>query len=94
MKDNLHFTITISVILIFLGITLISINFIKEKRQEVFSFVNLSLLEEKIEGENIDVDNVDNEPITEIVEEDKVEETYVYEYYLATLKIPKINLDS
>ena len=93
MKDNLHFTITISVILIFLGIALISINFITTKRDEVFSVVNLSLLEEKREEENIDIETSDDaEVVIEKDKNDEVKEGNVYEYYLATLEIPKIGL--
>ena len=93
MKNNLQFTITISVILIFLGITLISINFITTKRDEVFSMINLSLLEEKEEEENIDVETSDNSEV--IIEENNTNnanENVIYEYYLATLEIPKISL--
>ena len=97
MKNNLQFTITISVILIFIGIALIGANYITEKRDEVFSIINLSLLENKEENENVDIDelNESNSTTEEVVNNnvDIVESNNeTYEYYLAKLEIPKINL--
>lgn len=94
MKNNLHFTITISVILIFLGIALISINFITTKRDEVFSTINLSLLEEKKEEESVNVETSDDNEnvVNDESDNENVTENTTYEYYLATLEIPKINL--
>ena len=96
MKDNLHFKITISVILIFLGIALVATNYVKEKRDEIFSSVNLGFLENKEEGKNINVDTAEDESIiSEEVEENAYSSTSSndnvdYEYYLAKLEIPKI----
>ena len=91
MKDNLKFNITMSVVIVFIGICLFSINFINTKRDETFSTINLSLLEEKREEDNINIDTSNNEVIEEEQKEEIKEEDQVYEYYLATLEIPKIN---
>ena len=97
MKNNLHFTVTISVILIFVGITLVATNYLSQKRDEVFSNINLSLLENKEESTDISVEEM-NESDNSISEEnlsvsnDDSNNDEVYEYYLAKLEIPKIGL--
>lgn len=91
MQDNLHFKITISVILIFLGIALITTNYVKEKRDEVFSSINLSFLEDKEEVGNINIEEEETEEKEEVSSNDSSDDI-VYEYYLAKLEIPKIEL--
>lgn len=102
MKNNLHFTVTISVILIFVGITLIATNYLSQKRDEIFSSINLSLLENKKESIDISVEEM-NESDSSISEEnssvsnssssnDSNISNEIYEYYLAKLEIPKIGL--
>lgn len=102
MKNNLHFTVTISVILIFVGITLIATNYLSQKRDEIFSSINLSLLENKEESIDISVEEM-NESDSSISEEnssvsnssssnDSNISNEIYEYYLAKLEIPKIGL--
>ena len=102
MKNNLHFTVTISVILIFVGITLIDTNYLSQKRDEIFSSINLSLLENKEESIDISVEEM-NESDSSISEEnssvsnssssnDSNIGNEIYEYYLAKLEIPKIGL--
>lgn len=92
MQDNLHFKITISVILIFLGIALIATNYVKEKRDEVFSSINLSFLENKEEVGNINIEEEEKVEENTEVSSNNSSDDIVYEYYLATLEIPKIEL--
>lgn len=98
MKNNLHFTVTISVVLIFIGIALIATNYLSEKRDEVFSSINLSLLENKEESMDISVEEMDDsnnsipEENSSSVTEDSNNNSQSYEYYLAKLEIPKIGL--
>ncbi len=92
MQDNLHFKITISVILIFLGIALIATNYVKEKRDEVFSSINLSFLENKEEVGNINIEEEEKVEENTEVSSNNSSDDIVYEYYLAKLEIPKIEL--
>lgn len=103
MQDNLKFTITISVILLFVGITLISYNFVNTKRDEVFSYVNLSFSENKEDNLGINIDEDLDETTSESSSEessensDEVEVVYdseqTFEYYLARLEIPDIGFN-
>ena len=92
MQDNLHFKITISVILIFLGIALIATNYVKEKRDEVFSSINLSFLENKEEVGNINIEEEEKVEENTEVSSNNSSDDITYEYYLAKLEIPKIEL--
>lgn len=92
MQDNLHFKITISVILIFLGIALIATNYVKEKRDAVFSSINLSFLENKEEVGNINIEEEEKVEENTEVSSNNSSDDIVYEYYLAKLEIPKIEL--
>lgn len=102
MKNNLHFTVTISVILIFVGITLIATNYLSQKRDEIFSSINLSLLENKEESIDISVEEMNESDISIPEENSSVSNSSssndsnirneIYEYYLAKLEIPKISL--
>lgn len=88
MKNNLKLQVAAGVILIISGIPLLLSNYIKEKRDVVFSEMNLALSEVSTG----DIDNVVEEP--EEVEEptEEVKEEYTYEEYLGIIDIPKINL--
>jgi len=88
-------TIVLGVILITFGITLISNNYIKTKREEAFNDMNLLLIDsivtEEINEENPVIESNDvEEPIIE--EQPSNEEVY-YEPYVAVLSIPKIGLE-
>jgi len=100
MQDNLKFTITISVVLMFIGIALISSNFVNTKRDEVFSLVNLNFSENKEESIGINIDEVTSEDestdeeITEYEEDEVIYDSeQYYEYYLARLEIPDISFN-
>ena len=94
-KNNLKFQVAAGVILIISGIPLLLSNYIKEKRDVVFSEMNLALSE--INNQTIYNDEVveDEELSDEELEEEQVEEPkkeYTYEEYAGILDIPKINL--
>ncbi len=92
MKNNiLKLKISIGVSLIVLGIIILSANYIREKREEVFSNMNLALS---------DITDNTEEPIKEPNQEpEKIEEKEEtssdtesdYEKYLGVLEIKKIN---
>ena len=88
-KNNLKFQVAAGVILIISGIPLLLSNYIKEKRDVVFSEMNLVLSEINTR----DIENVEEEPAveehTEEVKEDN--NNYIYDEYLGVLDIPKIN---
>ncbi len=89
-KNNLKFQVAAGVILIICGIPLLLSNYIKEKRDVVFSEMNLALSE-------ISTGDISNDEVNEPVEEETTEEVkednneYTYEEYLGILDIPKIN---
>lgn len=89
-KNNLKFQVAAGVILIICGIPLLLSNYIKEKRDVVFSEMNLALSE-------ISTGDINNDEVNEPVEEETAEEVrednneYTYEEYLGILDIPKIN---
>lgn len=90
MKNNLKFQVAAGVILIISGIPLLLSNYIKEKRDVVFSQMNLALSEINMsEITNNEVEEPVAEEPTEDVKEDN---NYTYEEYLGILDIPKINL--
>lgn len=87
-------TIILGVILITFGITLLSNNYIKTKREETFNDMNLMLID------SIVTEEVDEEDISSVESDDEIivdaptvnEEVY-YEPYIGVLSIPKINLE-
>ena len=89
-KNNLKFQVAAGVILIICGIPLLLSNYIKEKRDVVFSEMNLALSE-------ISTGDISNDEVNEPVEEETAEEVrednneYTYEEYLGILDIQKIN---
>ena len=88
-KNNLKIQVAAGVILIICGIPLLLSNYIKEKRDVVFSEMNLALSE-------ISTGDINNDEVNEPVEEEATEEVkednkeYTYEEYLGILDIPKI----
>lgn len=88
-------TIILGVILITFGITLLSNNYIKTKREETFNNMNLLLLDTYTEeiNEEQPEETIEQEEIKEevIVEESKPVNDF--EPYLAILTIPKIGLE-
>lgn len=89
-RNNINLKIATGVALLLVGTLVLFSDSIKEKREVVFSEMNLAL-SEQIETEQIEEEQ---EETIEEVEEPKEEEkdpVYVYEKYLGTLSIPKIN---
>ena len=88
-KNNLKFQVAAGVILIISGIPLLLSNYIKEKRDVVFSEMNLVLSEINTR----DIENDGEEPAVEEPTEEVKEDNnnYTYEEYLGVLDIPKIN---
>ena len=88
-KNNLKFQVAAGVIRIISGIPLLLSNYIKEKRDVVFSEMNLVLSEINTR----DIENVEEEPAVEEPTEEVKEDNnnYIYEEYLGVLDIPKIN---
>lgn len=102
MKNiNLKYQIAAGVILIIGGALVLLSDYIKEKRDVVFSEMNLVLstisnesvfIEDNLEIEE-DIEEVNTGEDTEVVEEEnKEEDNYTYEEYLGVIDIPKINL--
>ena len=79
-KNNLKFQVAAGVILIISGIPLLLSNYIKEKRDVVFSEMNLVLSEINTR----DIENVEEEPAVEEPTEEVKEDNnnYIYEEYL------------
>ena len=100
MKNiNLKYQIAAGVILIIGGTLVLLSDYIKEKRDVVFSEMNLAL--STIYNESVFIENVgieeeieenNTEEGTEVEEENKEETNYTYEEYLGIIDIPKINL--
>ena len=84
--------ITTGVILITIGLALLLSDYVKEKRDLVFSEINLEILAQT--EETTKEETTVQEPVADIIEEEpKPEEnTTDYEYYIATLEIPKANI--
>ena len=93
MKNKIKYQIAAGVILIISGIPLLLLNYIKEKRDVVFSEMNIALSninnnDVKEEEHTSDTNALDNN----VPEEDKSESDYTYEEYLGIIEINKINL--
>ena len=88
-------TIILGVILITFGITLMSNNYIKTKREETFNDMNLLLLDSNIDEVNTEENNDNNDNVDSVEEpqEEHKDTSNNYESYLAVLKIPKVNLE-
>ncbi len=100
MKTNnkLKYQVTAGVVLIIVGIALLLINFINDKRNQVFSDMNLALTS-ALKDTTSDTSEEENNDTTtsDTVDEstsdsDSNDSTYVYEPYLGEIEIPKISL--
>lgn len=96
MKNiNFKYQIAAGVILIILGTLALLSDYIKEKRDVVFSEMNLAL--SNMSSENINTEELDNQIEEEIEEEnigidETVDTNYAYEDYLGIIEVPKIGL--
>ncbi len=100
MKTNnkLKYQVTAGVVLIIVGIALLLINFINDKRDQVFSDMNLALSAEVKNNTNDTSEEEDNDTTTSDTVDESTSDsnsndsTYVYEPYLGEIEIPKISL--
>lgn len=92
MEDNkLRYKITLGVLLVLVGILLLFNNSILDKREEVFSEMNLELTELLSNEEEKEEEKEEQEVETEEVVEEKPKiEDIDYESYAGILDIPKI----
>lgn len=93
-KSSFKYQIAAGVTLIIIGTLALLSDYIKEKRDVVFSEMNLTLSASFYENEINDedessevVDNIDNSNDTKVEEDNS---NYTYEEYLGILEIPKI----
>lgn len=95
-RINFKYQIAAGVTLLLVGTLLLFSNYIKDKRDVVFSEMNLVLSSMDIGLVEDSIDIEEETPIEEeeVVEEPVVEENndYTYEEYLGVIDIPKINL--
>lgn len=98
MKNNkLKFQIAAGVVLIIFGTSLLLSDYVKEKREEVFSDMNLALSEvnqlDETENVNDSITNdvIENENKEEISNDTENNTNIDYESYLGILEINKIN---
>ena len=99
-NNNYKDVIIVGVILITFGITLLSNNYIKTKREEAFNDMNLILLDSYLLEEKNEEDIPSEETKTEENVENKEEQkestsnkVVHYEPYIGILSIPKIGLE-
>lgn len=95
MNNKIKYQVAGGVILIIVGIALLLINYVSDKRDLAFSTMNLELSNVNnnvLEDEEVIDDNdeivTEDGNTTSLVEKD----IYVYESYLGEIEIPKINL--
>ena len=96
MRNNVKLTISVAVILVFVGLGFLTYNYINTKRDLAFNTMNLLISNDKILAE---VDNEEetneenNEEVEDVVEEESDNNSNTnktYEYYVGKLEIPKI----
>ena len=87
---KIKYQVTAGVILIVIGIALLLNNYITEKREEVFSSMNIAISEEIEKDENKTVENTTNDNNEREENSSDTEENENYESYIGKLEIPKI----
>ncbi len=96
MKNNLKLKVASGLILIVIGIGLLLNNYISDKREEVFSAMNMELsipeekIEEPVEEPQEEEEQKEEEETSNDTEEQQEE---YYEPYIGTLEIPKIGFN-
>ena len=96
MKNNLKIKIASGLILIVIGFGLLLSNYISDKREQVFSAMNmeLSIPEEKlVEEEPQEEQKEEEEENSNDTTEQETQQEEYYEPYIGTLEIPKIGLN-
>lgn len=87
---KIKYQVAAGVILIVIGIALLLNNYITEKREEVFSSMNIAISEEIEKDENKTVENTTNDNNEREENSSDTEENENYESYIGKLEIPKI----
>ena len=87
---KIKYQVAAVVILIVIGIALLLNNYITEKREEVFSSMNIAISEEIEKDENKTVENTTNDNNEREENSSDTEENENYESYIGKLEIPKI----
>ena len=91
-SKKIKYQVAAGVILIIIGIALLLNNYIVEKRDEVFSAMNIAISEEL--SDNEETSTTENEATEEDNERENSSDTESsenYETYVGQLEIPKIN---
>ena len=88
-KINFKYSVAAGVILVISGTLVLLTDYIKDKRDVVFSEMNLAL--SSVNNEVINDERVEETPDNQEVPEE-VQSDYSYEEYLGIIEIPKINL--
>lgn len=93
LRNNVKFKITIGVSLIIFGIMMLSANYVREKREEIFSSMNLALSDISDNKMEENTESIQNEEENKQEEEEKTSDDTEtdYETYLGILEIPKID---
>lgn len=90
-KFNFKYQVAAGVILIVIGTLVLLTDYIKEKRDVVFSEMNLALSEVQDRDNQVDNDNISEEEDATNIESGNNTD-YSYEEYLGVVDIPKIDL--
>ena len=102
MVNKKRLIITLGTICCVLGLYFLSYNYLKEKVDRAYSNINLQILSLNEEVKKLETDNVDDNnkiPLYEEVENNNKEDqnneanNKKQNYYVAKIKIPKINLE-
>lgn len=93
MGNQLKFQITIGVILFIIGGFFLLNDFIIEKREQVFSMMNLELSDLLVQAEEkVEIDAFDSDEVSADVRQQMLD-NIDYESYVGILEIPKINFN-
>ena len=90
MVDKIKIRVAIGLLLVVIGLSFLSSDFIAFKREEVFSSVNIELNEVLAANDTEPVVHEENEEVHEEVVVDEVVEEKQYEPFAGVLEIPKI----
>ena len=89
-KINFKYSVAAGVILVISGTLVLLTDYIKDKRDVVFSEMNLAL--SSVNNEVVNDERVESAPESTEEVPEEVQSDYTYEEYLGIIEIPKINL--
>ena len=90
MRNNISLTISVAVILIFVGLIVLSYNYVNTKRELVYNTMNLDISNDVILGNDDNEEQVEENTEEVKPEDNTFEENKTYEYYVGKLEIPNI----